>query len=195
VAGFDDSSSALSFFKDGKLVALKDKDTGFFKPGQGPQWGSWNFWTASPAVSGQKSAKTVEGVRMYYWGLFKYDHRDYGPIQYVEEHDQKLANEARSVVNDGSAHLAMKFGTNCARNVIYGPGSKMNNLMASKMACGEPVAVVERSGEKGSTPLSKSPKQTVTLTMVSQADAVLMIAMAHCLELASDMYRVFLASF
>ena len=40
VAGFDDSSSALSFFKDGKLVALKDK-------GMGPQTGgSWDFWTA-----------------------------------------------------------------------------------------------------------------------------------------------------
>lgn len=194
VAGFDDSDSPLSFFVDGKLVALKDKPTGFVKRGPWPQTdGYWDFWTASPAVSGQKSAKTVEGVRMYYWGLFKYDYRTHGPIQYVEEHDQKLANKARGVVNDGSAHLAMKFGRNIARNVIYGPGSKLNNLMASKMACGEPVAIIERSGTNGSTPISKNPRQTVTLTMASQADAVLMIGMAHCAEYASDVYGIELA--
>eukprot|EP00966_Prymnesium_polylepis_P006439 147578-Prymnesium_polylepis.1 len=166
VAGFDDSSSPLSFFADGKLVALKDKPTGFWwsrhtgfvKPQTD---GYWDFWTASPAVSGQQSAKTVEGVPMYYWGLFKYDHRTHGPIQYVEQHDQKLANEARRVVTDGSAHLAMKNGRFNARNVIYGPGSKLDNLMASKMACGEPMAVIERLGE-GPTILSisKRPKQT-----------------------------------
>ena len=62
VAGFDDSSSPLSFFADGKLVALKDKPTGFVKRGPWPQTdGYWDFWTTSPAVSGQKSAKTVEG--------------------------------------------------------------------------------------------------------------------------------------
>ena len=33
---------------------------------------------------------------MYYWGSFKYDYRAHGPIQYVEEHDQKLAEEARA---------------------------------------------------------------------------------------------------
>ena len=82
VAGFDDSSSPLSFFADGKLVALKDKPTGFSTPAKTD--GYWDFWTASPAVSGQKSAKTVEGVPVYYWGLFKYDYRAYGPIQYVE---------------------------------------------------------------------------------------------------------------
>ena len=98
VAGFDDSSSPLSFFADGKLVALKDKPTGFVKAGPWPQTdGYWDFWVASPAVSGQKSTKTIEGVRMYYWGSFKYDYRAHGPIQYVEEHDQKLANEARGV--------------------------------------------------------------------------------------------------
>jgi len=194
VAGFYESSSPLSFFADGKLVAFKDKPTGFVKAGPWPQTdGYWDFWTASPAVSGQKSAKTVEGVRLYYWGLFKYDHRARGPIQYVEEHDQKLANEARGVVTDGSAHLAMKNGWNNARNVIYGPGSKLDNLMASKMSCGEPVAVVERSGD-GPTPVSKSPQQTVTLTMASQADAVLLIGMAHCAEYASDLYEVYLAS-
>ena len=194
VAGFDDSSSPLSFFADGKLVALKDKPTGFVKAGPWPQTdGYWDFWVASPAVSGQKSTKTIEGVRMYYWGSFKYDYRAHGPIQYVEEHDQKLAEEARGVVTDGSAHLAMKFGKNTAHTVIYGPGSKLNNLMASKMACGEPVAVVERSGS-GPTPLSKRPQQTVTLTMASQADAVLLMGMAHCAEYASDVLGIELAA-
>ena len=190
VAGFDDSSAPLSFFADGKLVALKDKPTG-------DDWGVffyWDFWTASPAVRGQQSAKTVEGVPMYYWGLFKYDHRTHSPIQYVEQHDQKLANEARRVVTDGSAHLAMKNGTrqtsfNNARNVIYGPGSKLDNLMASKMACGEPMAVIERLGE-GPTPISKNPKQTVTLTMASQADTVLLIGMAHCAEYESNLHEI-----
>jgi hypothetical protein len=60
------------------------------------------------------------------------------------------------------------------------------------MACGEPVAVVERSGDDPS-PISKSPKQTVTLTMASQADAVLIIGMAHCLEYASAVYGIELA--
>lgn len=195
VAGFDDSSSPLSFFADGKLVALKDKPTGFVKEWVRPQTdGYWDFWTASPAVSGQESAKTVEGVQMYYWGLFKYDSRTYGPIQYVEEHDQKLAKETRGVVNDGSTHLAMNFGRNIAHNVIYGPGSKLDNLMASEMACGEPVAVIERLGEKGATPFDDRPQQTVTLTMASEADAVLLVGMAHCAEYASDVYGVELAS-
>jgi len=194
VAGFDDSSAPLSFFADGKLVALKDKPTGFVKAHVKPQpEGYWDFWTASPAVSGQQSAKTVEGVPMYYWGLFKYDHRTHSPIQYVEQHDQKLANEARRVVTDGSAHLAMKNGSHNARNVIYGPGSKLDNLMASKMACGEPIAVIERLGE-GPTDFSKSPKQTVTLTMASQADTVLLIGMAHCAEYASALHGIELAS-
>ena len=130
---------------------------------------------------------------MYYWGLFKYDYRTHGPIQYVEEHDQNLANEARAVVTDGSAHLAMNFGATSSasywrghnQNVIYGPGSKVDNLMASKMACGEPVAVMERLGEKGAD---------LTLTMASEADAVLLVAMAHCVEYASDVYGVELAS-
>ena len=97
------------------------------------------------------------------------------------------------MVNDGSAHLAMKFGRNIARNVIYGPGSKLDNLLASKMACGEPVAILERSGGDP-TPLSKHPQQTVTLTMASRADAVLLVGMAHCAEYASDLYGVELAA-
>ena len=53
VAGFDSSSSPLSFFWDGKLVALKDKPTGFVKAHVKPQTdGYWDFWTASPAMSG-----------------------------------------------------------------------------------------------------------------------------------------------
>ena len=97
------------------------------------------------------------------------------------------------MVTDGSAHLAMKFGKNTAHTAVYGPGSKLNNLMASKMACGEPVAVVERSGS-GPTPLSKRPQQTVTLTMASQADAVLLMGMAHCAEYASDVLGIELAA-
>jgi len=93
------------------------------------------------------------------------------------------------VVTDGSAHLAMKNGSNNTRNVIYGPGSKLDNLMASKMACGEPIAVIERLGE-GPTDFSKSPKQTVTLTMASQADTVLLIGMAHCAEYASALHGI-----
>ena len=38
------------------------------------------------------------------------------------------------------------------------------------------------------------PQQTVTLTMASQADAVLLMGMAHCAEYASDVLGIELAA-
>jgi hypothetical protein len=97
---------------------------------------------------------------------------------------------------DGSAHLAMKVpcGENCHRMAIYGPGSKLNNPMAEQVPCGEPVAVVETTGNVQVCCFNIS-TPTVTLTMASPADAVLLLAMVHCGNFAIELYGGWLASF
>ena len=181
VSGFEYPYTEVVFWDaDGRPIALKESDQ-LGRDGEGYYW---NFWAARPATPGQKSDKTFGDVPLYYWGMFKYGYKKWcsAPIVYCEAPQ----TDPKTVVKDGSAHLAMWYPSGASHALaIFGPGQRLDNLLAKKMPCGEPMAILESmSGSR----------ETVTLTMASQADAVLLLAMAHCAQFASALAEIALAS-